>query len=102
MQLALVLGSCTATVKDPSLHGHKLTVVRVTDARGEPVADAEVALDVTGASPGQLVLVARGSSARQPQQTRSVAADLTIVGIVDDLTTPAEKASAGTTRNRRK
>lgn len=104
MQIALVTGSCTATIKDSSLHGQKLAVIRVADEHGKPSGQAEVALDVTGCAAGQLVLITRGSSARQPSQTRAIATDLTIVGIVDELNAspPAAKSAAGSTKNRRK
>lgn len=107
MQLAVVTGSCTATIKDPSLNGRRLAVVRLADETGTAVGEAEVALDITSATPGQLVLVVRGSSARQPADVRAVATDLTIVGIVDELSTlttepPADTVQPVKRTNRRK
>lgn len=84
MELAIVTGSCTATIKDPTLHGRKLTLVRRADPGGTAVGDTEVAVDVADSTPGQLVLLTRGSAARQPAEIRSQATDLTIVGIVDE------------------
>lgn len=86
MRLAVVTGSCTATIKDPSLTGRKFAVVRMADETGTTEGPPEVALDVTSATAGQLVLVVRGSSARQPADVRAAVTDLTIVGIVDELT----------------
>lgn len=103
MQLALVTGSCTATIKDASLHGRRLAVVRVADQDGTPVGAHEVALDVTGCTAGQLVLLARGSSARQPSEVRALATDLTVVAIVDEISIgPAAGHSPESGRNRRK
>lgn len=86
MQLAVVQGQCTATVKDASLGSRRLALVRTVDADGSPLGPVEVALDVTAAAIGQTVLVARGSAARLPAETRQVATDLAIVAIVDEIT----------------
>ncbi len=83
MELAHVLGSVTATAKTESLLSHKLLVVAPQDPAGGGSRPAEVAVDTVGAGPGDQVLIARGSAARLPPQTRAAATDLTIVGIVD-------------------
>lgn len=95
MELAVVVGQCTATVKDASLAGRKLALVRRAAPDGTAEGEVEVALDVTGAGPGELVLLVRGSAARQPADTRQLPADLAIVAIVDEVTT-----SRGTTASR--
>lgn len=86
MELAVVVGQCTATVKDAALEGRKLALVRRADAAGAAAGELEVALDVTGAGAGQLVLLVRGSAARLPADTRQLPADLAIVAIVDEVT----------------
>jgi len=83
MELAQVLGSVTATAKTESLRAHKLLVVQPLDPAGSSPRPAEVALDTVGAGPGDRVLIARGSAARQPPESRAAATDLTIVAIVD-------------------
>lgn len=93
MDLAVVVGQCTATVKDTSLNGRKLALVRRTDIDGSSVGEVEVALDVTGAGPGHLVLLVRGSAARQPVDVRQIPADLAIVAIVDEVTTTSVESS---------
>lgn len=99
MELAIVLGQCTATVKDASLGGRKLAVVQGIDPSGATVRPAEVALDITGAAAGQTVLLARGSAARQPADNRQLASDLSIVAIVDEITVASSATSrAGTTK----
>jgi microcompartment protein CcmK/EutM len=85
MELATVVGSCTATVKDEALAGRKLALVRRVGAAGEPVGELEVALDVTGAGAGSTVLLVRGSAARQPRATRQLPTDLAVVAIVDSV-----------------
>lgn len=86
MDLAMVRGQCTATVKEPSLAGHRLALVQRVSPDGVAEGGIEVALDVTSAAPGQLVVLARGSAARLPAQTRQLATDLTVVAIVDEVT----------------
>lgn len=83
MELADVLGSVTATVKADSLLQRKLLIVQPHDPVGSGASVAEVAVDTVGAGPGDRVLLVRGSAARQPPESRSVATDLTIVAIVD-------------------
>lgn len=93
MELAVVVGQCTATVKDAALEGRKLALVQRADAAGAATGEVEVALDVTGAGAGQLVLLVRGSAARQPAETRQLPADLAIVAIVDEVTTSSGSAA---------
>ena len=88
MELAQVLGSVTATAKTESLLTHKLLVVRPHDPTGSEDRPAEVAVDAVGAGPGDRVLIARGSAARQPSESRAAATDLTIVAIVDAVDLP--------------
>lgn len=86
MDLAVVRGQCTATVKEPSLVGRRLALVQRVSPDGEPEGPVEVALDVTSAAPGQLVVLARGSAARLPAENRQLATDLSVVAIVDEVT----------------
>jgi carbon dioxide concentrating mechanism protein CcmL len=95
MELADVLGSVTATVKADSLLQRKLLVVRPQDPVGADARPAEVAVDTVGAGPGDRVLIARGSAARQPPESRSVATDLTIVAIVDAVDLAASASRTG-------
>lgn len=88
MELATVVGACTATTKDGSLQGRKLALVRRVDADGKVVGELEAAIDITSAGVGATVLLARGSAVRQRADTRSAVADLAIVAIVDDIDVP--------------
>jgi microcompartment protein CcmK/EutM len=95
MELALVLGSVTATAKTQSLLSHKLLVVEPQDPTGSDDRPAEVAVDTVGAGPGDRVLIVRGSAARQPMESRAAATDLTIVAIVDSVDLASAASTTG-------
>jgi len=98
MELARVVGQCTATVKEGSLAGRRLALVRQADPEGVPTGPVEVALDVTGAGPGALVVLVRGSAARQPAENRQLATDLSIIAIVDEVNLVADQSATGAAR----
>ncbi len=50
MQIALVIGSTVATMKDNGLHGRKLLIVRPADTAGQPSGQPYVAVDTVSAS----------------------------------------------------
>lgn len=85
MQIARVVGSAVSTVKTDGLRGLKLLVVREATPEDELVGDPYVAVDGTGAGVGELVLVARGSAARQLAETQGTAVDALIMGILDSI-----------------
>lgn len=85
MQIALVIGSAVATIKDEKLRGHKLLLVREADAKGEAVGPPRVAVDTVSAGAGDLVIVTQGSSARETYMTQNAPVDLVIVGVIDSL-----------------
>ncbi len=57
MQLGLVIGSATMTVKHPSLSGERLLVVQLTGVGGRPDGEPVLAFDRIGARRGDEVLV---------------------------------------------
>ena len=83
MQLAKVVGSVVATRKEESLSGLKLLLVRPVDEEGRDGASVLVAADAVGAGPGELVLIASGSSARQTLATDKRPVDAVVMAIVD-------------------
>lgn len=85
MQIALVIGSTVSTIKDETLRGHKLLIVRGTDPHGAPTGEAYVAIDTVSAGSGDLVLVAQGSAARQTSLTQNAPIDAVIIGVIDSL-----------------
>jgi len=83
MQLARVVGSVVATRKEESMQGLKLLVVRALDEEGRERGNAIVSADAVGAGPGEVVLIAAGSSARQTVVTDKRPVDSVIMAIVD-------------------
>jgi ethanolamine utilization protein EutN len=90
MLIARVVGSAVSTVKTPELRGLKLLVVREATPEDELVGDPFVAADAVGAGEGELVLVARGSAARQTPETEGRPVDALIMGILDSLEVAGE------------
>ena len=83
MLIGEVVGSVVATRKDPQLGERKLLVVQIRDHRAEARDQYVVAVDSVGAGPGDYVLYASGSSARQTEITKDRPCDAVIMAIVD-------------------
>ncbi len=68
MEIARVKGTVVSTRKDQKLAGNKFLLLEMTDVSGKDKGGSQiVALDALDAGVGDLVLVVRGSSARQAQ-----------------------------------
>jgi ethanolamine utilization protein EutN len=78
MYLGTIIGSVVATVKNETLVGRKLLLVRRAHD-GETV----VAVDSVGAGVGERVYVCRGREASFAFRPDTVPSDATIVGIID-------------------
>lgn len=83
MQLARVIGTVVATVKNESLQGRKLLVVQTLDRNLKDSGKPLVAVDAVGAGVGELVFWCRGKEASFPFKREDTPTDCTIVGIVD-------------------
>ena len=83
MQLARVIGTVVATVKNDSLEGRKLLVVQTVNRNLEPNGKPMVAVDAIGAGVGELVFWCRGKEASFPFKREDTPTDCTIIGIVD-------------------
>ena len=83
MQLARVIGTVVATVKNDSLKGRKLLVVQTVNKDLEPTGKPMVAIDSVGAGLDELVFWCRGKEASFPFKREDTPTDCTIVGIVD-------------------
>jgi len=83
VQLARVAGTVVASRKEESLEGLKLLLVRQLDTEGREAGGFLVAADAVGAGPGEVVLVAAGSSARQTRATQNRPVDAVVMAIVD-------------------
>ena len=90
MQIARVIGTTVATIKDENLVGRKLLIVRPADERGEAYGKPYVAVDTLDAGAGDLVLTAAGSSARQTTITKDRPVDAVIMAIIDSLEVDGE------------
>ena len=85
MLLGKVVGTLVATRKEPSLDGLKFLVLKQLDVEGQETGGYRVAADAVGAGPGEVVLYASGSSARQTTFTERRPCDAVIMAIVDTL-----------------
>jgi ethanolamine utilization protein EutN len=83
MQLARVIGTVVATIKNESLEGRKLLVVQTLNRNLEPKGKPMVAVDAIGAGVGELVFWCRGKEASFPFKREDTPTDCTIIGIVD-------------------
>lgn len=83
MQLARVIGTVVATVKNESLDGRKLLVVQTLNKDLQSTGKPLVAVDAVGAGVGELVFWCRGKEASFPFKREDTPTDCTIIGIVD-------------------
>lgn len=84
MQLARVIGDVVATIKDPTLVGHKLLVLQPISPEGVVSGRGLVAVDSVGAGVGEHVFFVRGREASFPFLPDEVVTDANVIGIVDD------------------
>ncbi len=85
MNLAKVIGTIWATVKDENLVGAKMQIIQPLDHNEKKVGDATVAVDTIGAGPGEIVYYTTAREATIPYPTRIAPIDASIVGIVDRI-----------------
>jgi ethanolamine utilization protein EutN len=83
MQLARVIGTVVATIKNDSLEGRTLLVVQTLNKDLEPKGSPMIAVDSVGAGVGELVFWCRGKEASFPFKREDTPTDCTIIGIVD-------------------
>jgi microcompartment protein CcmK/EutM len=83
MLLARVVGTVVSTKKEPSMDGLRFMVLQPVDLEGQPSGAPVVAVDAVGSGPGEVVLYATGSSARQTTVTDKRPCDAVIMAIVD-------------------
>jgi len=90
MLIAKVIGTTISTIKDPTLIGQKLLILRQSDETGTPFGKPYVAVDTLDAGIGDLVLTAHGSGGRQTDITRNSPVDAVIMAVIDHLATNGE------------
>lgn len=85
MLIARVIGTTVSTIKEPTLEGRKLLILRQAGVDGEPTGKPYVAVDTLDAGVGDLVLTAHGSSGRQTEITKNRPVDAVIMAVIDHL-----------------
>jgi ethanolamine utilization protein EutN len=99
MEIARVRGTVVATRKDSKLGGYKMLLLEMADVSGNGRGGAPiVAIDSVDAGTGDLVLVVRGSSARQAQHMSATPVDAVIIGIIDSIEFSGEQTYGGAAR----
>ena len=85
MQLARVIGTVVATMKNPSLEGRKMLIVQSLDKNLAPQGKPLVAIDAAGAGVGELVFWCRGKEASFPFKREDTPVDAAVVGVIDTV-----------------
>ena len=83
MLLAKVVGTVVSSQKERSMENLRFMLVEPVDLEGNPSGSHVVAVDAVGSGPGEYVLYATGSSARQTAVTDQRPCDAVIMAIVD-------------------
>jgi len=91
MEIGKIIGTVVSTQKDEKLKGLKFQIVKSVDLDGKPLSSFVVAVDSVGAGVGDIVLVAKGSSARQTLISKDKPVDTIIMAIIDELDIGGEK-----------
>ena len=85
MQLGMVIGHATATVKHPSLVGWRMVIVQPLNNARQPEADPVVAVDKLGSAPGSVVVLnSDGKGARELIGDDKSPVRWFVIGIVDE------------------
>lgn len=86
MILGKVIGNVVSTIKNKTLEGFKLMLVRQTDLSGNLIGKPLVAVDSVDAGEGDLVLMLKeGGSAKIVLKRSKMPVNLVIVGVVDTV-----------------
>jgi ethanolamine utilization protein EutN len=83
MQIGLVLGSATSTVKHPTFQGERLLVVQLQGADGQPDGDPILAFDRLGAGRGDRVILTNDGRALQEMLGRDTPGRWSVMGLPD-------------------
>ena len=80
-----MVGSITSTIKDKTLEGFKILLVRAIDVDLEEKDDFYVAVDTIGLGVGETALIVTGSTAKRTEVTRHKNVDAAIIAKVDRI-----------------
>ena len=86
MYLGRVMGSLWATVKDPGLDTQRILVVQPLNPKLEPSGKQVLCTDAIGCGGAELIYYTKGKEASFPFLPIEVPTDMTVVGIVDQVT----------------
>jgi microcompartment protein CcmK/EutM len=86
VQIARVVGTVVATIKDPSLATRPLLLIQPITPAGNANGKPLVASDSVGAGVGEHVFYVRGAEATFPFLPALAPTDASIVGIIDHWT----------------
>ncbi len=85
MYIGKVIGTVVATRKDENLVGSKLMITQPLNMDLKPIGEPIIAVDTVGAGIGEVVLYSKGTAARIAARKMDSPIDISIVGIVDQL-----------------
>jgi ethanolamine utilization protein EutN len=85
MQLGLIVGTATSTVKHASMRGQKLLIVQPLMADGRaPDGDPQIAVDSVGAGKGERVMITSdGKFTREALKAEATPVRWSVIGICD-------------------
>ena len=84
MQLGLVLGSATATIKHPSFEGQRMLVVQPVTASGQDDGEPVLVFDRLGAGRGQQVIITSDGAVLQSQLGRNTPGRWSVLALPDE------------------
>jgi len=85
LYIGKVIGTVVATRKDENLVGSKLMITQPLNMDLKPIGEPIIAVDTVGAGIGEVVLYSKGTAARIAARKMDSPIDISIVGIVDQL-----------------
>lgn len=90
MELGKVVGQVVSTVRDSGLPNLTFLLVEIVDGSGKKLYGPQIAADTLGAGEDEYVMLCRGSSARLILENGRSPVDLSVVGIVDQISCKAK------------
>jgi microcompartment protein CcmK/EutM len=91
MLLCRVIGTIWCTRKIETLEGMKFQICEHLDLEFNPLGSFDVAVDAVQAGVGEIVLIAKGSAARQSKLTWAKPIDAVIMAVVENLEAHTEE-----------
>lgn len=83
MQIGLVLGTATSTMKHPSFEGERMLVVQLQTANGGDEGEPVLAFDLLGAGRGDRVLLTSDGQILQERLGRATPGRWSVLGLPD-------------------